>query len=41
MVLDGLFEGGVEVAVVEEDVWVVKPPVEMPFKRLDGLDDTI
>ena len=41
MVLYGLFESRVEVAVIEEDIWVVKPPVEMPFKGLDGLNDTI
>lgn len=41
MVLNSLLESGVEVAVIEEDIWIVEPPVEMPFKGLDGLYDTI
>ena len=30
-VCDGLFEGGVEVSVVEENIWIMEPAVEMPL----------
>lgn len=32
---DLVFEGRVEVAIVQEDVWVVEPSVEMSFNRLE------
>ena len=38
---DRLPERLVEVSVVEEDVWVVKPPVEVSLERLDRLYDTV
>lgn len=41
VVLDSLLEGRVEVVVVEEDVRVVVPSVEMALNRLDGLNHTI
>lgn len=41
VVLDGVLEGLVEVAIVEEDVGVVVPAIEVALDGLDGLDDTI
>lgn len=41
MILHGLHEGIVEVAVVEEDVWVVIPSIEVALEGAHGLDDTI
>jgi len=41
VVLDSVPEGGVEFLVVEEDVGVVIPSVEVAFNRLDGLDHAI
>jgi hypothetical protein len=41
VVLDGILEGLVEVAIVEEDVGVVVPAVEVALDGLDGLNDTI
>lgn len=41
VVLDGILEGLVEVAIVQEDVWVVIPAVEVALDRLDRLDYTI
>lgn len=41
VVSHSLLEGLIEVAVVEEDVRVVEPAVEVTLNRLDGLDDTI
>jgi hypothetical protein len=41
VVEDGVFEVLVKVAVVQEDIRVVPPPVEMTLNRLDGLDDTV
>lgn len=38
---DLVFEGRVEVAVVQEDVWVVEPSVEMSLDRLERLNDTL
>jgi hypothetical protein len=40
VVCDSGLEGVVEVAIVEEDIGVVIPPVEMPFHGLDRLDDS-
>lgn len=40
IVLDGIFEGLVEVAIVEEDIWVVVPAVEVTLNGLDRLNDT-
>lgn len=37
---DLIFEGGVEVAVVQEDVWVVEPSVEVSLDRLQRLQHT-
>ena len=37
---DLIFKGGVEVAVVQEDVWVVEPSVEVSLDRLEGLQHT-
>lgn len=41
IVLHRVFKGLVEVAIIEEDVWVVVPSVEVTLDGLDGLDDTI
>lgn len=41
VVLDGVLEGVVEVAIVQEDVGVVIPAVEVALDGLDGLDDTV
>lgn len=41
VVHDGVFEVLVKVAVVQEDVGVVPPPVEMTLNGLDGLDDAV
>ena len=41
VVLDGVLEGVVEVAIVQEDVRVVIPAVEVALDGLDGLDDTV
>ena len=41
VIAHGLFECRVEVAVIEEDIGVVEPPVEMSLERLDGLDDAV
>ena len=40
MVPDGLSEGRIEVPVIQEDVRIMKPPIEMPLHGLDGLYDT-
>jgi hypothetical protein len=37
---DLIFEGGVEVAVVEEDVWVVEPSVEVSLNGFERLQHT-
>jgi hypothetical protein len=36
-----LLEGGIEVAVIQEDVWVVEPAIEMSLDALDRLEDAI
>jgi hypothetical protein len=41
VVQNSVLKGLVEDAVVQEDIGVVKPPVEMSFDRLDRLYDTI
>ena len=41
VIADSLFEGRVEITVVEEDIWVVEPPVEMTLDRLDRLQHPI
>ena len=41
VVHDGLLEVVVEVAIVQEDVWVMIPPVEVALNGLDGLEDTV
>lgn len=41
VVLDSVLECLVEVAIVQEDVGVMVPAVEVALDRLDGLDDTI
>ncbi len=41
VVADDILEGLVKLAVVEEDVGVVKPPVEVTLNGLDGLNDTV
>ena len=41
VVLDGVLEGVVEVAIVQEDVGVVVPAVEVALNGLDGLDDAV
>ena len=38
---DGVFEGRVEVQVVEKDVWVVVPAIEMAFNGFDRFNDPI
>ena len=35
MLLYNLLEGFVEIAIIQENVWVVEPPIEMPFNRFD------
>lgn len=41
VVHDCILEGRVELAVIEEDVWIVIPSVEMTLDRLDRLNDTV
>lgn len=41
MIHNGLFEGDVEVAIVQEHVRVVEPPIEMSLDRFDGLDHAL
>lgn len=41
MVLDGFLELFVKVSIVEEDVWVIVPSIEVTLDRLDGLDDAV
>lgn len=41
VVLDSVLECLVEVAIVQEDVGVMVPAVEVALDRLNGLDDTI
>lgn len=41
VVLDSILECLVEVAIVQEDVGVMVPAVEVALDRLDGLNDTI
>lgn len=41
IVLDCRLESLIEIAVVQEDIWVIKPPVKVPFNGLHRLDDTI
>lgn len=41
VVEDDVFEILVKVAVVQEDIRVVPPPVEMTFNGLDGLNHTV
>lgn len=41
VVLDDILEGLIEVAVIQEDVWVVVPAVEVTLDGLDGLNDTV
>lgn len=31
----------IEVSIVEENIWIMKPSVEMPFHRFNGLDNTL
>ena len=40
MVYDRLFERLIKVPIIEEDIWIVKPSVEVPFHRFYGLDHT-
>ena len=35
-----LFEGRIEVSIVEEDIRIVKPTVEVSFHGADGIHDT-
>jgi len=37
---DLVFEGRVEVAIVQEDVWVVEPSIEVSLNRLERLQHT-
>jgi hypothetical protein len=41
VVANSLFEGCIEISVIKEDVRVVIPPIEVPLKGLDGLDDAV
>lgn len=41
VILDGVLECLVEVAIVQENVGIMVPTVEMALDRLDGLDDSI
>lgn len=34
---DCVSEVGIKVAIVEEDIWIVEPSVEMSFQGFDGL----
>lgn len=38
---DSLLKRRVEVFIIQENVWVMIPPIEMSFNRLDGLNNTI
>lgn len=40
VVLDGLHEGRIEVAIVQEDVGVMIPAIEVALNRPDRLDNT-
>ena len=40
VVSNRFFESRVEIAVIEEDVGIVEPSIEMPFHGFYGLDDT-
>ena len=31
----------IEISIVKENIWIVKPSVEMPFHRFYGLDNTL
>ena len=41
VVLNDLLEGGIEISIVQEDVRVVVPSVEVALDGLDGLDHTV
>ena len=41
VVLDRVLEGRVELSIIEEDIRVVIPAVEVALDRLDGLDDAV
>lgn len=41
VVADGVLEGLVEVSIVEEDIWIMIPSVEVSFNRLHRLDNTL
>jgi hypothetical protein len=36
-----LFERRVEVPVIEEDVWIIEPAIEMPLDRFYGLQNSV
>jgi len=38
---DGFLEGGIEVAVIQKDVGIVEPSIEVPFNGLDGLHNAV
>ena len=40
MVHHGFFKRHVELGVVEENIWIMKPAIEMPLYRLYGLNHT-
>lgn len=41
VVANHLLEGRVEIAIVQEDVWVMEPSVEMSLDRLERLKNTL
>ena len=38
VILDRLLESGIEISIIQEHIGVVKPSVEMPFHRFNGLN---
>lgn len=41
VVCDDIFEGLVELAIVQEHIWIMEPPVEMSFYTLDALHNAL
>lgn len=41
VIRNNLFERRIEIAIVQEDVWIMEPSIEVSLYRLDRLYDTI
>ena len=41
VICDGFFEGGIEVSVIKEDIWIVIPAIEMSLDRLYRFNDAV